>query len=105
MGDEDKNRLNSSSRRNFLKIGAGVVAGAAVVSVAGVPLARGQQNPSEEGSALQARLTEANTRAATLASQLDAAQARLNTVGSQVSTLQGTVNTLQATSSDLTQVT
>lgn len=91
MADDSQKKPKDSSRRNFLKIGAGVLAGAAVASVVPISLASAQPSTS---SSLQSELSSANSRVSVLQSQLSSASSR-------VATLEGRVTSLQSQSVDL----
>jgi hypothetical protein len=79
-----------ASRRSFVKIGAGVVAGA--LSAGGaeyVYLAGATSNKNAEISSLQSQLAAANSSVTSLTSQLDAAKSLSASLASQLSTLEG----------------
>jgi gluconate 2-dehydrogenase gamma chain len=86
MVDDGKNHkpVSSSSRRSFLKIGTGVLAGAVVASVVGIPLAGAKP-----------------TNADALQTELNLTKSQLNTATTQVTALQGKVGSLQTQTSSL----
>jgi gluconate 2-dehydrogenase gamma chain len=112
MADTDKS--SGSSRRNFLKIGAGVVAGAAVATVVEVPYYSSvvgsgnstsstlQSNLNATQSALneaQSSLAQANSQNTSLSQQLATTQSSLSDATAQIATLQGQVSSANTSAS------
>jgi gluconate 2-dehydrogenase gamma chain len=98
MGENTKGSKNSPtspSRRNFLRIGAGVVAGAAVAASVGIPFASGSKNDSHI-NALQAQLTSSSSQVTSLSSQLSTTTQSLQSSQSTASALQIEVDTTTA---------
>jgi TolA-binding protein len=94
MSDSTKPSDASASRRNFLKIGAGVVAGAAVASVVEIPyyssvIGSNNSNSSTTVSSLQDQLSST-------VSQLNATQSQLNDAQGSLSSAQGTISNLNS---------
>ena len=105
-------------RRQFIKIGAGAVAGAAVASAVAVPFytaqvadkdskiasLQGQIDSATQRSAqLQNQLTSASQQVSTLQGQVTATSQQLTSANQQVSTLQGQVTTANQQNSQLQQ--
>jgi gluconate 2-dehydrogenase gamma chain len=96
----DENRSdrsdNSSSRRKFLRTGAGVLAGAAVVAAASsqIPFAAGIDRSAERASALEQKLTTTVTTLSTTQSQLSSTQSQLTTTQQQTTDLQSELDTV-----------
>jgi gluconate 2-dehydrogenase gamma chain len=93
MADSSKPTNKEADRRTFLKIGAGVVAGAAVASVAGVSyydsvIGGNNSSSSSSVSSLQNQLSST-------AQQLSSTQQALNTAQGQVSSLTGQLSSAQ----------
>jgi len=74
---------NPADRRTFLKIGAGVIAGAAVATVVEVPY---------YSSVLGGKNNDSSSTVSSLQSQLSATSAQLNSAQGQVSSLTGQLN-------------
>jgi hypothetical protein len=92
MADSGKPMTKEGDRRTFLKIGAGVVAGAAVAGVAGVAyynnvIGNNNSNSSSTVGSLQNALSSTQE-------QLSSTQAQLNSTASQLTAAQGQVSSL-----------
>src|SRR5208282_5748239 len=92
-----------SSRRDFIKIGAGVVAGAVVVGGAEYVYFNGiVSNKNSTVSGLQSQLSSAQANVSTLEGQLSSATANLNAAQANVQTLTGQLSTAQGNVQTLT---
>ncbi len=109
----DSPKSDGSSRRNFLKVGAGVVVGA-VVAGAGVAAYESSvigSNNSSSSSAVtslsselvttRSQLTSANAQISTLSSQLTSTQDALSSATAQLATLQGQASSASSQASTL----
>jgi gluconate 2-dehydrogenase gamma chain len=97
-----------ASRRNFLKIGAGVVAGAAVASVVEIPyyssvISGNNSSSSSTVSSLsdqlnstQSQLNDTQSQLSDTASQLASTQSQLSNTQSSLSAAQGTIGNLNS---------
>jgi hypothetical protein len=106
MVDSDgngKSSASSSSRRNFLKVGAGVIAGAAVAtaSVVQIPFVGADtsrdssvQSLQAELSSTQSLLSSAKTQVSSLTGQLSAAHAQSSRLQTQSTGLQTELDTM-----------
>jgi gluconate 2-dehydrogenase gamma chain len=102
---------SKGDRRTFLKIGAGVVAGAAIASVVEIPyynsIIGGNNNSSSTTvsslqsslSAAQTSLNAANSQNVQLTSQLTATQGSLTSANGQISSLQNAVTSASSAAS------
>ena len=94
---------SSPSRRNFLKIGAGVVGGAVVASAVAVPLYLNQgASDTSTMSSLQSQLAGAQSSLAAANQHVTTLQGQVNTASQQVSSLQSQNSALQAQSDTVT---
>jgi DNA-binding FrmR family transcriptional regulator len=97
-------KSNNSSRRNFLKIGAGVVAGAAIATVVEVPyygsvIGGNSSSSSSSISSLKSQLSATQGQLSSTQEQLSSTAAQLNAAQGQVSSLN---NQLSSTAAQLT---
>ena len=77
---EETGRHINESRRNFLKISAGIVAGAAIASVVQVPLyANVVSSRNEQVKTLNTQLVQANQQISSLKAQVSTLQVRVDT--------------------------
>jgi len=97
---------SSSDRRTFLKIGAGVVAGAAIATVVEVPYYSGAMGGSSSSSSstvssLKSQLSSTQEQLSSTAAQLNAAQGQVTSLNNQLSS---TAAQLTSASSQLSGV-
>jgi gluconate 2-dehydrogenase gamma chain len=90
MADSNKPMKSSSDRRTFLKIGAGVVAGAAIATVVEVPyygsvLGGNSSSSSSTVSSLKSQLSSTQEQLSSTAAQLNAAQGQVTSLNNQLS--------------------
>ncbi|MDG6925330.1 MAG: gluconate 2-dehydrogenase subunit 3 family protein [Nitrososphaerota archaeon] len=107
MADSTKPTDSSNSRRNFLKIGAGVVAGAAVASVVEIPyyssvIGSNNSNSSTTVSSLQSQLDATTSQLSDTQSSLSAAQGTISSLNSQLTSTQGQLSVVQSSLSSAT---
>jgi chaperonin cofactor prefoldin len=107
MADSTKPADASNSRRNFLKIGAGVVAGAAVASVVEIPyyssvIGSNNSNSSTTVSSLQSQLSATTSQLSDTQSSLSAAQGTISSLNSQLTSTQGQLSAAQSSLSSAT---
>ena len=88
-----RRRPKNWSRRSFLKLGAGAVAGAAVAASVGIPSASGTKNDSHVNT-LQAQLTSTTSQVTSLSSQLSTTTQSLQSSQSTATNLQTELSTL-----------
>src|ERR1700722_8716516 len=94
MADSSKPTKSSSDRRTFLKIGAGVVAGAAIATVVEVPyyssvLGGNSSSSSSSVSSLKSQLSSTQAPLSSTAAQLNAAQGQVTSLNNQLSSTAG----------------
>jgi gluconate 2-dehydrogenase subunit 3-like protein len=113
MADSSKPMPKEADRRSFLKIGAGVVAGAAVASVAGVAyydsvIGSNNSSSSSTVASLQGQLAQANSQLSSTQAALGSAQGQVSTLNNQLTATQASLssanNQLAAANSQLTSV-
>ncbi len=107
MADSSKPRDASASRRNFLKIGAGVVAGAAVASVVEIPyyssvIGSNNSNSSTTVASLQSQLDATTSQLSDAQGSLSAAQGTISSLNSQLTSTQGQLSAVQSSLSSAT---
>jgi hypothetical protein len=95
MADSSHNNVQpkSADRRSFLKIGAGVVAGAAIASVVEIPyyssvLGGTNSSSSSTVSSLQNELSSTQAQLSSTAAQLSAAQGQVSSLNNQLTSTQ-----------------
>jgi Gluconate 2-dehydrogenase subunit 3/TAT (twin-arginine translocation) pathway signal sequence len=87
-------RTSSSSRRNFLKIGAGVIAGAAVASVLPIPLAGAKPSQDEAVESLQVELSSTRSQLTSTTAELTSSRRQATALQAQTTDLQTELDTL-----------
>jgi hypothetical protein len=97
----DSNQPNPADRRTFLKVGAGVVAGAAVVGVASVAyynnvLGNNSSSSSSAVGSLQNELSSTQEQLSSTQDQLNSTAAQLSSAQGQVSSLNNQLTSTQA---------
>src|SRR5580692_5882031 len=90
MADSSKPTKSASDRRTFLKIGAGVVAGAAIATVVEVPyyssvIGGNSSSSSSSVASLQSQLSSTQEQLSSTAAQLNAAQGQVTSLNNQLS--------------------
>ncbi|MDA4112720.1 MAG: gluconate 2-dehydrogenase subunit 3 family protein [Thaumarchaeota archaeon] len=100
------NQPKSADRRTFLKVGAGVVAGAAIASVVEIPyyssvLGGNSSSSSSSVSSLKSQLSSTQEQLSSTAAQLGAAQGQVTSLNNQ---LTSTLAQLNSASSQLSGV-
>jgi len=115
MADSSNNSGQSkpADRRSFLKVGAGVVAGAAVASVAGIAyydsvIGSNNSSSSSTVASLQGQLASANSQLSSTQAALSSAQGQVTSLNGQLTATQSQLsnanNQLAAANSQLTSV-
>jgi Gluconate 2-dehydrogenase subunit 3 len=102
----DSNQRSNADRRTFLKIGAGVVAGAAIATVVEVPyyssvIGGNSSSSSSSVSSLKSQLSSTEEQLSATAAQLNAAQGQVSSLNNQLSS---TAAQLTSANSQLTGV-
>jgi len=108
MADSSTKPAAAADRRSFLKIGAGVVAGAAIASVVEIPyyssvIGSNNNSSSTTLSSLQNQLASTQTQLNDTQSSLSSAQNTISSLNSQLSNAQGSLSAANSQNTSLNQ--
>ena len=98
---QSSSQPRSADRRTFLKIGAGVVAGAAIASVVEIPyyssvVGGNNSSSSTTVASLQNELSSTQQQLSSTAAQLNAAQGQVSSLNNQLTSTQAQLNTVNS---------